>query len=246
MSDAPVHPPLAAGPSPGRRTERPGAPRPARWWLAGVTALVGGLLLGWFVTAKGPTATGEYALDVWLGEHHDSPLNALSAIVDIVSGPVAAPIVMLAVAGLAWRRSRAAALTVLAATAVGWLSVGVGKILFHRERPPMQVVHALSFEGAADSFPSGHVAFATALLLGVVLAWRVMRRPTRRAWLLGIPAILIDGAMRLYAGAHYLGDVLAASLFAAGSVGCLVALWWSLPQAWRFSIHRRLAPRVIG
>ena len=235
MSAAAPTPHAAPSTAPHRRPRRDDrrVVRPLSWWLGGIALLAGGLLVGLYVTVRGARATGEYGLDVWLGERHDAALNALSSVVDLVSGPVAAPVILLAAAALLWRRSRPAAVTLAAVTVVGWLSVGVGKIFFHRERPPMQVVHALSFEGANDSFPSGHAAFAVALLLGVVLALRVLRRPTRRAWLIGVPLVLLDGAMRLYAGAHYLGDVVASPFFAAGAVACLVALWWTLPTAWR-------------
>lgn len=219
------------------------AGRPLRWWLAGVASLLAGLLIGWYATGRGPQATGEYGLDVWLGEHHDGVLNGLSTVVDLVSGPVAAPVLLLAAAVAVSRRSRPAAIALAAATAVGWLSVGVGKLFFHRERPPMQVVHALSFEGAKDSFPSGHAAFAAALLLGVVLALRILGRPTRPAWLIGIPLVLLDGVMRLYAGAHYLADVVASPFFAGGAVACLIALWWTVPLSWRATAMARVHDR---
>lgn len=220
--------------------------RAVRWWSLGAALLGCGLLMGLYVTVRGPQATGEYGLDVWLGHRHDAVLNALSSLVDVGAGPVAAPIVLFAATALLWRRSRPASVALAAVTGVGWLSVGVGKLFFHRERPPMQVVHALSFEGAADGFPSGHAAFAAALLLGVIVALRVLRRPTRTAWLFGVPLVVLDGGMRLYAGAHYLGDVLAAPLFASGAAAWLIALWWTVPGTWRTTASAVLAPRVVA
>ena len=90
--------------------------------------------------------------------------------------------------------------------------------------PPAQLVHALVHETKPDSFPSGHTAFAVALLAGTILALKVAHHSTRWAWALGIPAVLVVAASRLYLGAHYLGDVVGSYLFAGGTVLILGAV----------------------
>ncbi len=223
--------------TPPRFTSRNSA---AVWWLTGAVLLGAGLLLGYVLMRLGAPHTGELALDEYLGAHHLAVLDEVAVGLAILFGPVAAPIALLAVSLLVWRRHRPAAITLFVVTVVGWLSVGVGKLVFHRARPPYALVHALAFEGKADSFPSGHAAFGFALLFGIVLALRVARRRTWPAWLIGVPVALGVAASRLYAGVHYLGDVVAAPLFAGGAVALLIAAWFTIPRARRTAWIGRL------
>lgn len=225
-------------------TARHAAPTPTRPRIGYAALVVGvvlfgmGLLVGGVVTVVGPRATGELALDVTLSHHRDALLNALSWLVDIGFGPVVAPLLLIVVGVVVWFRNRPAALTLLIVTIVGWLSVGVGKFIFARSRPPAALVHTLATETGLDSFPSGHVAFAAALVGGAVLALRVAGRPIALAVLIGIPLVIIVAALRLYSGAHYLGDVVAAPLFTTGTVFGISAL--ALPALSWLAILLRL------
>lgn len=58
--------------------------------------------------------------------------------------------------------------------------------------------------------------------------------------MIGAPLALAVAMSRVYAGVHYLGDVLAAPLFAGGAVACLVGLWLVLPRGSRSSWTRHL------
>lgn len=109
-------------------------------------------------------------------------------------------------------------------TIIGWLSVEMGKVLVHRMRPPAATVHALVVETKPDSYPSGHTAFAAALVFAVAATMLLAHHPTRTVWLVGIPFIVIVAASRLYLGAHYLSDVIASAVFAGGTVLIAVAI----------------------
>jgi len=50
------------------------------------------------------------------------------------------------------------------------------------------------------------------------------QHPARTVWLVGIPFIVLVAAFRLYLGAHYLSDVIASTVFAAGTVLIAVAI----------------------
>jgi membrane-associated phospholipid phosphatase len=135
-----------------------------------------------------------------------------------------APVLLLVGCGLLWTRHRFAAVTVGVLTVVGWFSVDVGKVLVHRPRPPATAVHALVTETAADSYPSGHTAFAAAAVFAVVAALVLTGRSTRVAWAVGLPLVAVVALSRLYLGVHYLADVVASVVFAGASVLVVTAL----------------------
>ena len=115
-------------------------------------------------------------------------------------------------------------MSVVGLTIAGWLSVEIGKALVHRARPPMTTVHALVVETKPDSYPSGHTAFAAALVFAVVATLVLLRRPTRTVWWVGVPFVVVVAASRLYLGAHYLTDVIASVIFAGGTVLIVLAV----------------------
>ncbi|MEP7194237.1 MAG: phosphatase PAP2 family protein [Actinomycetota bacterium] len=192
--------------------------------VTGVLLLVVGIVVGLTVTSIGAQSTGELGLDVTIAGHRDAVLTWLARFVNVGFGPLVAPVLLLAGCAIAWRRSHFAAVGVAALTIIGWLSVEVGKVLVHRMRPPAATVHALVVETRPDSYPSGHTAFAAALVFAVAATMLLAHHPTRTVWLVGIPFIVMVAASRLYLGAHYLSDVIASAVFAAGTVLIAVAI----------------------
>lgn len=188
--------------------------------------LVGGLglAIGAFVTTEGARHTGELALDVTLAHHRDVVLNALGLVIQVGFGPLIAPLVLAAVCVVVWLGDHLAALVTALLTIPGWFSVEVGKFVFQRARPPAAAVHALVVEHAPDSFPSGHTAFVAALVAALFVAAQGHRRLRTVVAALGIPLVLVVAGSRLEVGAHYLGDVVAAPMFAVGTIMVLVAL----------------------
>lgn len=200
---------------------------PRRLAAAGSAALACGLALGVVLRHEGPVRTGELRLDERIGTDHEAALTCVARVIDVALSPPGAIAIAVALALVVALRNRWSALALLVATAGGWLSVGAGKVLFARHRPPTGLVHALVVETGSDSFPSGHTAFAAALVGGVALALRVSGRSTLWAWVVGVPFVAVVAASRLYLGAHYLGDVVASNLFAGGTIALgtsLVAL----------------------
>lgn len=199
------------------------AARPGGLAGVGLALLVIATGLGSVLTASGPAATGELSLDQQIAVHRVAALVWAAQVANVMFGPVVAPLLLLVACAAVARRDRWAAAVLGAATVVGWCSVELGKLIFARPRPPMNVVHALVHETGADSYPSGHTAFAAASLAGVLLALGVTRRRSRWAWLVGLPLVLGVAWSRLYLGAHYLGDVVGSLLYVAGSVLLLTA-----------------------
>jgi undecaprenyl-diphosphatase len=125
----------------------------------------------------------------------------------------------------AWNRLLELALTMLGGSLLNILL----KHFFQRQRPVLEnPLVTLSSYG----FPSGHTMGAT-LLYGLLalIAARFIRTTSGRVavGLLAIIAIALIGITRIYLGAHYLTDVLAA--IAAGSAW--LAVCWTTAETFR-------------
>jgi undecaprenyl-diphosphatase len=110
------------------------------------------------------------------------------------------------------------------------------KELVERPRPSPLLVD-VARESDSFSFPSGHVMGAVILWgLVCVLASRVIpHRPVRIAvQMFGAAVIVLMGLQRMYAGAHWPSDVLAAYLWGGFIVIAIVAL----SQVLRVGAHR--------
>jgi membrane-associated phospholipid phosphatase len=139
----------------------------------------------------------------------------------------------LTAAVLAWRRAWSWLVVLVLAVPGGMLINVLMKFAFHRARPsfddPLLVL-------TSYSFPSGHVAGATLFygFLAALLASRCARWRHRLLLVLAASVLIALVALsRMYLGAHYLSDVLAA--FAEGAAWltwCLmVTRSWSLDRA---------------
>jgi undecaprenyl-diphosphatase len=111
---------------------------------------------------------------------------------------------------LVWRRRFAWLAATLASVFGGMLLNKMLKLAFQRPRPFFDDP-IVAFTGY--SFPSGHTMAAT-VLYGVLAAYFFARTPDRRSRVLIVLAagflIALVGFSRMYLGAHYLSDVLAA------------------------------------
>ena len=180
---------------------------------------VAGLLIGVWVTSTGARHTGEYTLDRDLSRHRTVVAVALARLVDVAGSPLVGLFLILALAAVLWRwTDRGTAAWFVGLAVIGWFSVTMCKVAFHRHRPPTAAIHALVVEHGADSFPSGHTALAAGIVVGAAVAVRGNR--VVRSWVLlvGAPVILLVALTRLVLGAHYLGDVVGSPLIAGGAV----------------------------
>ena len=128
---------------------------------------------------------------------------------------------MVAVALSWWRRSFVPAIF------VGLLVAGIGGFywvathLISRDRPPVRILDPGLVPD--DSFPSGHVATATAVYGGLaVLLWVLAPAARRWVWLLFLLPLFVALA-RLYQGAHHVTDVLASFAYTTAWLAVLVA-----------------------
>lgn len=191
----------------------------------GVVLYLAGTAVGVWAVSTGARNTGEFALDRTVAADRGPVMVDVSRAVNVLLGPVIAPIWLVLLCIVLWRTlGRGVALRTGLLTMVGWLSIEVWKLIFHRHRPPTAAVHALVTETKPDSFPSGHTAFTTALVVGLAVALAGHRALRRVVLAVGIPLIVLVAGSRLVLGAHYLADVIAAVVLACGTIAGMVGL----------------------
>lgn len=158
---------------------------------------------------------------------HTPVLDRLALGIDWLFEPAVAGLLLILGAGIvAWTTRRvSSAVRFLVIVAVPWLGTEVIKQLVHRARPDIpSLAHPLVLEAGGLSFPSGHTAFATSLVLGVVILARGSR------WMpaiIGVAAItsLATAASRIYLGVHYPSDVIASIVYSLAAVALVNAVW---------------------
>jgi len=146
---------------------------------------------------------------------------------------------------MALRNHRVMALFMVLA-AVAQLTTALLKELVERPRPSPFLVDVAGQAGGGFSFPSGHV-------LGAVLLWgflyfaceRIIASPRTRRWLQwsSLAIIALMGLQRVYAGAHWPSDVLAAYLWGGVILFALVKLYEFCGCSQVRSWMSRLQPR---
>lgn len=182
--------------------------------------------LGRLVVLSPQITHGETALLEGLSQHRNVLLDAVATAVQYALSNGAVILIIAAVIGwLAVLRRRPLDATGFGITALaGWGAVGLVKVFVERPRPTFLSGEALAPVTGSMSFPSSHTGavMAIALAMGLVASRRSSRR---RIALLGTLAVVIVGAARMYSGAHYPLDVLAAVPVAWAGVmaGCALA-----------------------
>lgn len=214
---------------------------PPRPWLE---IAIFALCVCLFAAVAEDVATADTLTDIdlqlasWLAAHRiPAVTTVLLAITHLhATLPVALASALLAL-WLARQRSWRWFATVVMVIPGGMLLNVAVKLLFRRARP---VVDEPLLSLTTFSFPSGHVAGAT-LFYGMVCAIVVARckSPALRLPAIAGSAIIVMAVAisRMYLGAHYLSDVLAAFAEAAAWLTlCLAILHGHLGRAWRESL----------
>jgi membrane-associated phospholipid phosphatase len=158
----------------------------------------------------------------WINTHTSSGLRRAAIVVSRIGDWPAHVIVGfagLAIAGLRRRPDWVRIfLAMLIACALAGVSARVVKIATGRARPPVETEkmwRGPRLGADYNAFPSGHTASSTAFFGALFLARRRIGAP-----FLLIPAVI--AAARLFAGAHFLSDILFA---AALGIACAILAW---------------------
>ena len=166
----------------------------------------------------------DVAITSWIKSHTSASLKHVAVMISRIGdwpAHIAAGVFGLAVAFLVRRKDWARIfLAMLIACALAGVAARVIKIATGRARPLVQterVWNGPRFSAAYNAFPSGHTASSTAFFVALFLARRRIGAP-----FLFIPVVI--AAARVFAGAHYLSDVVfAAALgFVCAALTCRI------------------------
>lgn len=184
--------------------------------LAAWVVILGCVLgFGWLLTGPLEPTVDPWDDSVarWLADRRTDALGAIADVGTFLGDtPVGMAVIAVAAVGLGlWRRS------FVPAVFAGLLVAGIGGLysvathLITRDRPPVRILDPGLVPD--HSFPSGHVATATAVYGGIaVLVWVLAPRARRWVWpLLLLPVLEVFA--RLYEGAHHVTDVLTSLLY---------------------------------
>jgi membrane-associated phospholipid phosphatase len=171
------------------------------------------LAIGWLLTRVAfpdHPAHWDVGVNRWLAHHRSSFADTMTHIgSDVAATTTVIGIAAIAVALMAFRRMWSAAAFLTAALVIEVTVFLTTTLLIDRDRPR---VSKLDVAPPTSSFPSGHVAAAIALYVGLALivtatvhsrAWRAV------AWTVAIVAPAFVAVSRLYRGMHYPTDVAA-------------------------------------
>lgn len=211
-----------------RTTDRSGrSPGTNALWAAAALALPAVALLLMVVLSWSPLTSVDRTV---AGDLHSSALahpgwtQTSRVLTDWVWDPLTIrALLVVAVGTLLWRKQRAVAVWVLAASLTGTAAQQGIKAAVGRARPDWErPVDSAHF----SSFPSGHAM--TAALSCALLLWLLRREGVRglpAALAAGVAAVSVAGAgfTRLYLGVHWLSDVLAGWLLGFALAGLAVA-----------------------
>lgn len=163
------------------------------------------------VMSKDPIVVLDQQVAQWFNLHAFEPLTSFMLGVSMMHTVAGMALLVTAFACYLWRRQARYWLLALLLSVPGGMMLNVLlKYVFQRGRPQFDtpLVTLLTY-----SFPSGHTAAAT-LLYGFLASYLVMahRRRSVLAWALPgcVLMVALVATSRMYLGAHYLSDVLAA------------------------------------
>jgi len=204
-------------------------PRDIRFWTA-VSVLIGAAIVFAIIAASVATNAAilkqDLQVSVWLHTRNNAVFVGFLYAITEIHSPVGMAIIATLFGVYLWRAGHHHwTLSLAAALGGGMLINTLLKFTFNRDRPvwddPLLTL-------SSASFPSGHTAGAT-LFYGFVAAYMVWN--TRETWRHVIVVtgctlmVALVGFSRIYLGAHYLSDVLAAvSMSIAWLVVCLIAV----------------------
>jgi undecaprenyl-diphosphatase len=198
-------------------------PKVRHWFAIPLVLFVAALALGLVAAHTSVLQPHELQWNTDIQKMRSSGLNSFMLDIADVASPVAGLVIIALITGFFLvRRQPVQAVATFLVIAVGWNSSEIAKLIVMRHRPPTQF--SLAPETGSNSFPSGHVAFAVSLAVGLCLL-AVGTRWLELAAIVGTLWTMLVGFSRLYIGAHYLTDVIGSVLVSSAAIIFLTGLW---------------------
>jgi membrane-associated phospholipid phosphatase len=163
------------------------------------------------------------------GYHHNKIGSITNAVYKIFGpGPAIAGTIALTAIILALTRNLRVASTFAATIAATWLSLAAVKLIVHRIRPDASLLPFPFNPAQVDaSYPSGHAAFVTALVVTVVLGAAAGRNRIIAAIVGGFLVIGV-GTSLVIDGVHFPSDVIASILWGIAVAPFARMVWVSV------------------
>lgn len=195
-------------------------PRIRCWPLLSAVLIAAAVALGVISTRTTLLTAADQRMSERLYTSDEGLVGALATVFDLVFSPVAGVVISAAlIGGLLLARRGPQAVQSGTVLLVGWLSAAVIKRIIARPRPEYAVQ-------SGDSFPSGHTALATALLIAVCLLLRSTSRDVQdTAVICGSLALVGVCFARVAIGGHYFSDTVGAVLWTGGVCLAVIGMW---------------------
>lgn len=176
------------------------------------------------------TSRFDFAVVKFLNGYHNGAIGSAANAVYTIFEPAPAIVGTVVLTGivLAITRNLRVASTFAVTIAATWLSLAVVKLIVHRPRPDSSLLPFPFTPAQVDaSYPSGHTAFVTALVVTIVLGIAVRRS----RWIAGIiGALLIVGVATALVvdGVHFPSDVIASIVWGIVVAPLARTIWVSV------------------
>lgn len=189
----------------------------------GVIGIALTVVVGLAVTSAPAWLDAETALLEAIGRVRTPAGTAFAEFLAWLFSPTIAVIISVAVAVLIALTTRSAKRTLVfaALVAVGWCATETMKWVVQRPRPVL--TDPVVPPPSSFSYPSGHTAFACAIVIAVLLTLRTMRH----RWIadvLGAALVLAVAWSRVYLGVHFVTDVSAAIVLTVSVAAIVIPL----------------------
>lgn len=198
--------------------------------LVAVLALVVVAVAGFLFVAFPAWSAAEVKIVAAVQGAQNGFFDLVALTIDVVFGVKGAAFVALIVLAVVFALRRSWRLTIRFGllVLVPWIVVEILSYLLMRPRPDPDLLAPIITSGAATySFPSGHVAFAAALVCAV--AFLLAHGKLRLFWVIfGALVVLVVAWSRVYLAVHYPTDVIAAMFlvpFISVAVDRVLARW---------------------
>ncbi|CAN5344112.1 phosphatase PAP2 family protein [soil metagenome] len=189
--------------------------------------------MGVFLRVAPSPNAAEQAVTIWFNGARTGVIGGITTAVYDSLEPIFAVIITALLAVTIWivtRRLRLA-ITFAVVVAATWLPIAVFKFLFLRARPDALLLpHPVTPAPFDASYPSGHVAFVTALAMAFVL---IAGTFTKRVVtiVLGALAVILVALSVLIDGVHFPTDVIASIVWGVGIAPLVWHIWRRLTDS---------------
>lgn len=215
--------------------------RPFPLIVLAALAVVSVVVFGKLIASMPAVSAWDSATSHSLNLLHTGAIGVISSAFYTVFEPPLAIALVIIVSAVIWlvTRNITLGLSFGAVIAITWLPIVVVKYLVHRARPSSSMLaHPFAVQPDA-SYPSGHVAFVTALVVVLVM----LARGRRLRWLVAVIGSLLVAVLALALvidGVHFSTDTIASIVWSAALAPLVLFLWarYAIPVMKRISARK--------